>query len=148
MIGLGSDKKRSIQKKLTTAVARKDRQKVAGTTRFELATSGVTGQRSNQLSYAPNCSKSICCSFVAFWPGNNKHRKTKSLIIAKRCLDVWLNFCKRMMFVSIYYFLVCFDLYKYHCFFDSKDNTIQLQHKPTPAQTQIYLQPIAYFYLL
>ncbi len=30
--------------------------KVAGATRLELATSGVTGQRSNQLSYAPaNC---------------------------------------------------------------------------------------------
>ena len=27
--------------------------KMAGVTRLELATSGVTGQRSNQLSYAP-----------------------------------------------------------------------------------------------
>ena len=27
---------------------------VAGATRLELATSGVTGRRSNQLSYAPN----------------------------------------------------------------------------------------------
>ncbi len=29
------------------------RRKVAGVTRLELATSGVTGQRSNQLSYTP-----------------------------------------------------------------------------------------------
>ncbi len=28
-------------------------EKVAGVTRLELATSGVTGQRSNQLSYTP-----------------------------------------------------------------------------------------------
>ena len=28
-------------------------EKMAGATRLELATSGVTGQRSNQLSYAP-----------------------------------------------------------------------------------------------
>jgi hypothetical protein len=28
--------------------------RMAGVTRLELATSGVTGQRSNQLSYTPN----------------------------------------------------------------------------------------------
>ncbi len=28
--------------------------KMAGTTRLELATSAVTGQRSNQLNYVPN----------------------------------------------------------------------------------------------
>ena len=28
---------------------------LAGATRFELATFGVTGRRSNQLNYAPNC---------------------------------------------------------------------------------------------
>ena len=31
--------------------------KVAGPTRLELATSGVTGRRSNQLNYDPTCSK-------------------------------------------------------------------------------------------
>ena len=30
------------------------KEKVAGVTRLELATSGVTGQRSNQLSYTPD----------------------------------------------------------------------------------------------
>jgi hypothetical protein len=29
--------------------------RMAGTTRLELATSAVTGQRSNQLNYVPNC---------------------------------------------------------------------------------------------
>ncbi len=29
-------------------------ERVAGTTRLELATSAVTGQRSNQLNYVPN----------------------------------------------------------------------------------------------
>ena len=31
--------------------------KMAGVTRLELATSGVTGQRSNRLSYTPWCEK-------------------------------------------------------------------------------------------
>ena len=29
--------------------------RMAGTTRLELATSAVTGQRSNQLNYVPSC---------------------------------------------------------------------------------------------
>ncbi len=32
---------------------------MAGTTRLELATFGVTGRRSNQLNYAPICSNKI-----------------------------------------------------------------------------------------
>ena len=34
--------------------------KMAGTTRLELATSAVTGQRSNQLNYVPNRCWLLC----------------------------------------------------------------------------------------
>ncbi len=34
-------------------------ERMAGTTRLELATSAVTGQRSNQLNYVPNLKKHL-----------------------------------------------------------------------------------------
>ena len=52
---------------------------MAGTTRLELATSAVTGQRSNQLNYVPNlegttqrksCKQGVCKSLIQrafFW---------------------------------------------------------------------------------
>src|SRR5260221_6285295 len=41
--------------KLVFGVLSKPFKRMAGTTRLELATSAVTGQRSNQLNYVPTC---------------------------------------------------------------------------------------------
>ena len=41
--------------RLLLLVPCKQFKRMAGTTRLELATSAVTGQRSNQLNYVPNC---------------------------------------------------------------------------------------------
>ena len=38
---------------------------MAGTTRLELATSAVTGQRSNQLNYVPAVLRYFCCEWWA-----------------------------------------------------------------------------------
>jgi hypothetical protein len=45
---------------------------VAGTTRLELATSGVTGRRSNQLNYAPE----QICTFSFFAAGRRNRVRT------------------------------------------------------------------------
>jgi hypothetical protein len=56
-------------KKGITAMCNPSDNKMAGATRLELATSGVTGRRSNQLSYAP-------VSFVGL-PHQNQHKSTE-----------------------------------------------------------------------
>ena len=44
---------------------------MAGSTRFELATSGVTGQRSNQLNYDPAL---ICVTDINCYAQNGANR--------------------------------------------------------------------------
>jgi hypothetical protein len=51
--------------------------RMAGTTRLELATSAVTGQRSNQLNYVPNPEESFPDSIANYPNGRPVQRRLK-----------------------------------------------------------------------
>ena len=56
---------------------------MAGTTRLELATSAVTGQRSNQLNYVPNLTLIVSNIFR----GSRVLAATGSQLMRNRCVE-------------------------------------------------------------
>ena len=54
---------------------RKFLKKMAGTTRLELATSAVTGQRSNQLNYVPGSQSSVGQKAARLGAPGNRNRQ-------------------------------------------------------------------------